>query len=322
METKAVLRRPRLSVIVPAMLGYETVLAALDSWEAQSCRDQLEILVLSPDADTVASLPPGQIVIRTGSLMLHQARALAIRQASADFVMLAEDHCLPDPSWAQAVLPRLEEEWDAVGPALRSGNPTSGWTQASFLIGYGQWMKPVVGGPMFALPGHNTVLRKSHLLELGSALEDELLAAAFLLRRLRLQGGRFCLEPEAGMRHFDIDNWAKTLRIFCYVGFGFGAVRTRRWPWVARALYWLGLPLVAARHWQRAWTHYRRAGREAGLIPRCLWFAALAALVWACGESVGAIMGVDRVAPLAWISEVKPVSRSQVETCGRSVAIH
>jgi len=106
--------KPKLSILLPAMLGYESVLAALDAWEAQTCRDQLEILILCPDhlgptAAQRAARPPGQVLVQFGSVDLHQARAIGIQQASGDYVMLAEDHCLPDPEWAQAMLERLEE---------------------------------------------------------------------------------------------------------------------------------------------------------------------------------------------------------------------
>lgn len=311
MESRTVLK-PKLSVIVPALRGYETVLAALDSWEAQSCRDQLEILVLCPTRPPTATLPPGQIVIETDSLELHEARCLAIRHARSDLVMLAEDHCLPERNWAERVLARMEEGWDAVGPALCSGN--SGWmiTQGSFLLGYGQWMNPVAGGPAAVLPGHNAVLRTGKLLELGPALERDLLVAAFLLRRLSEQGGRLYLESEAGMRHFDVPHWAKSMRIFFCVGMGFGAVRTGDWPLLGRAFYGLATPLVAAKHWWRAVTHYRRAGAQAGLSPLCLAAAAILAAAWACGEAAGAAMGIRRVTPFISFSEIKPVPRSAV----------
>ena len=35
---------PKISIIVPAMLGFDSVLAALDSWDAQTCGGQLEII--------------------------------------------------------------------------------------------------------------------------------------------------------------------------------------------------------------------------------------------------------------------------------------
>ena len=311
--------KPKLSVIVPAMQGYNTVLAALDSWEAQSCRYQLEILVLCPDAE--AAIPrAGQVLIETGSMRLHEARAAGILRASADYVMVAEDHCLPDIGWAQVVLERLAEGWDAVGPALRSGNPARKVSQASFLLGYGQWMNPESGGTVSVLPGHNAVLRKKVLLELGPALERELLVAAFLLKRLHVAGQRFYLDAQATMRHFDKPGWKKEIRTFYCVGLGFGSIRTSHWSWAGRALYCLAAPAIAARHWWRAFTQYRRAGARAGLSPWCLAAASVLASVWACGEAAGALAGVERVTLLVSSSEIKPVSRSEVLSEARSLS--
>ena len=315
MEPKTVLK-PRLSIIVPAILGYDTALAALDSWDAQTCRDQLEILVLCPDADRAKPLSSDHVLIASAGTLLHQARAVAIRKASADFVMLAEDHCLPEPLSAEAFLARLEEGWDAVGPAMLRGIPDTNWTRAAFLIAYGQWMRPVASGPISILPGNNTVVRTARILELGDQLEREEIVNAFLLTELRRRGARFYLESQAVMRHFDPPGWRNTLRISGVIGLSCGARRTHRWPWPFRAFYWLGWPAVAALHWRRAWLQYRRAGRQAGMSPSCLALTGLAALVWACGESIGALMGIDRVAPVAWRSEIKPVSRSQAAAAG------
>ena len=65
--------KPRISVILPALLGYQTVLAALDSWDAQTCRQQLEILVLCPTQPEPAVAQPGHRVLVTGDLLLHEA---------------------------------------------------------------------------------------------------------------------------------------------------------------------------------------------------------------------------------------------------------
>jgi hypothetical protein len=305
---------PTLSVILPAMLGWETVRVALDAWQVQTCRSQLEVLVLCPDAEEAsASLPAGCTAIPTGSLLLHEARALGIRRARAPYVLLAEDHCLPDPSYAGPILERIAEGWDAVGPTLRPGNRATTCAQASFLLGYGQWMEPLVGGPTDVLPGHNTVLRRAPLLDLGDRLEDDLLVSAFLLRRLREAGLRFFLEDRARMRHFDLSALGSTLPIFVTVGLGFGAVRTRSWRWPARILYPLLAGGVAARHWVRALTQYRRAGPQAGLPRSCLPMAGLLALFWAGGEALGALLGTGRAAPQVWRCEVKPLAPEDLQ---------
>ena len=302
--------KPRISVIVPAMLGYNSILAALNSWEAQTCREQLEILVLCPTAPD-HPVPPGHVVVETGSMLLHEARAAGVRRAEADFVMFAEDHCLPDPECAEALIRRIEEPWDAVGTALRSGDPSMAVTQGSFLISYSQWMLPV-RGPISSLPGHSAVIRKQPLLSLGLELEGELLFAAFLMQRLRSNGCSFYVDEQARMRHFDAPSWARSVRIFFTIGTGCGAIRLKRSSMATRALYGLLIPLIAARHFGRGLIDYFRAGPRAGFGLKGVAAGAILACVWAWGEAVGAWRGLGRVAPTLWIGEVKPVSRARV----------
>jgi hypothetical protein len=309
--------KPRISILLPAMLGYEAALAALDYWEKQTCRDQIEILILCPDhlgptAAQAAALPAGQIIVPVGSADLHEARAIGIQHASGDYVVLAEDHCLPDPDSTQTILDRLDEGWDAVGPALRPGNCTSCWTEGSFLIGYGEWMMPATGGPTKVLCGWNLTVRTELLRQLGSELTGELLIGAFLIRRLHQQGHRFYFEDRAQMKHFDAPGWGYAILTFAIVGLGFGAMRTRCWFLPARLLYPLATPAIAFLHWRRAFVHYRRAGAISGLRPTALAAAFVLAAAWGVGEALGNLMGTTRVAPHIWRIEVRPVRREDM----------
>jgi hypothetical protein len=224
--------------------------------------------------------------------------------------MLAEDHCLPDPHWAEAILRRIEEGWDAVGPALRPGNRTTCWSEGSFLLGYGEWMMPVAGGPASVVCGWNGTIRTELLRQQGAQLGEELLVGAFFVRRLREQGCRFYLESRATMRHFDPPGGAYELFLLLLVGLGFGAIRTKSWSLPVRLLYPLGMPAVAFLHWKRAYRHYWRAGRS--VRPTAPAAAALLAVAWAVGEGLGAWLGVRRISPFLWRTEIKPVSRDDV----------
>jgi len=314
--------KSKLSILLPAIEGYDSVAAALDAWEAQTCRDQLEILVLCPDhlgpskAQT-AALPRGQVIVPVGSAEMHEARGIGVEKASSDYVMLAEDHCLPDTDWAQAILDRIEEGWDAIASTLRPGNRTNSWAEGSFLLGYGEWMMPVTGGPTRVLCGWNGTIRTQLLRQFGSGLAGELLLGAFLVRRLSRQGHRFYLEERARMRHFDPSGWAYQMFLFCVVGLGFGAMRTRRWPLAARLLYPLAAPAIAFLHWKRGFINYRRAGAACGLRPTAPVSAVVLASAWGLGEVAGALLGVTRVAPYLWRTEVKPV---RAEDVARSTA--
>ena len=295
--------------MLPALGGLETVRTAIRAWDEQRRGDELEVLVLCPDA-----VPDEETWLRrvdSTGLLLHEARGRGIREARADAVFLAEDHCVPDRGWSDAVLARLAGDRHALGCALRPGDAASARSQATFLLGYGEWMPPVTSGPARALPGHNVVLRRQPLLDLGPELDDLLLVSAFLVRRL-LRSGRGTLEPGATMRHYDVGAFRDQLRVFETVGRSFGAARTRDRPRAARALHALLLPLVAAAHWRRAFVHYRRAGRANGLRPACLLPVALFALVWAWGEAAGALLGPDRIVHSAWMSETKPLAADRL----------
>ena len=309
--------KPRLSILLPAKLGYDTVLVALDAWNAQTARDEIELLVLCPEhagptAAQVARLEPGQIVVMTGSADLHDMRAIGVQRARGEYVVLAEDHCLPDPEYAAAILERLDEGWDGVAAALRPGTRSSSWSDGSFLIGYGEWMEPVAGGPTDVLCGWNGTVRTTLLRDLADDLPHEMRVGAFAMSRIRRSGARFCLESRARLRHFDPPGCGRELFLLFVVGLGFGAMRTRGWPLLARGLYPLAAPAIAFLHGRRACVHFWRAGARAGLRGDALAAAAVLAIAWAVGEAIGAVLGIARVTPLLWVTEVKPVTHAQL----------
>ena len=300
---------PRISVILPAFMGYESVEAALESWDAQTAREQLEIIVLCPVAPDRAT-SPGHVVLVTDNLLLHEARALAARRARADYVLFAEDHCIPDPDCAEWIIKRLDEGWDAVGPALRPGDPGI-VSHGSFLISYAQWMLPT-SGAVAHLPGHNAVVRRRLLVEMGDDLDDLLIATLFLMSRLHAEGRRFAIEGHARMRHFDALEWDKAREIFLTIGQACGAMRVRNRSKLARFLYSFLAPVIATRHLSRGLAQYARAGNRAGFGASSILVSAYFAGAWGIGEALGAWRGLEHVKPLLWISEIKPVTREHV----------
>jgi len=129
----------------------------------------------------------------------HDRTAETSDHRSNETVMLAEDHCLPDPDWAEAILNRIAEGWDGIGCALRPGNRTTCWARGAFLIGYGEWFMPAAAGPTRVLCGLNGTIRTKLLREVGPELAEEFLTGAFLVSRLRRQGYHFFMENRARM---------------------------------------------------------------------------------------------------------------------------
>lgn len=292
---------------------------ALESWEHQTRRDVLEILILCPDPPAGLDLRPGQVIVPVGTRDLHEARAFGAIQASGEYLLLAEDHCLPDPDWTEKMLDCLDEGWDAIGPALRPGNRSTVWAEGSFLIGYGEWMRPVERGPVGVLCGWNVLIRTDLLRERGDLAKD-LILGSFLTRDLAREGRRFFLESRAEMRHFDPPGALQQMEFVRIVGLGFGAIRTSHWPRIGQWLYPLAAPAVAALHWRRALRQYHRAGRACGLRAGSLFGSLILACAWAVGEAMGAVHGLAAVTPKIKETEIKPVSAEEVERSDRREA--
>lgn len=311
---------PRLTILLPAMFGLETVEAAIDAWKSQGELEQLEVLVLLPgqaSAGTEPSrgLPDSFTAVWVGDAGLHEARSMGVARARGDYVFFAEDHCLPDPGWAGAMLRRMDGAWDVINPAIRPGSLGSRWGTGSFLLAYGQWMPPIRAAPIDVICGANLCIRTERLRSFGEELSHNLQFGAFLVRTLARQGCRAYLESDAQMRHFDNILAYRSLREMMYVGMAFGAFRTETWPVLARASYPCACPLLALVHLRRAFAQFLRAGRARGISASALLAATCQASMWAIGEGFGAWMGRRRVVPYLWIAELKPASRAAVARC-------
>ncbi|MDG2385101.1 MAG: glycosyltransferase [Pirellulaceae bacterium] len=300
--------KPKVSVILPALLGSKSAQAAIEAWEMQTNREHLEIILLCPDAEAAQQrLGEGFLTICTESLYLHEARAEGIRLANADNLFLAEDHCLPAPDCAAKLVERLAEGWDAVGPVLQAGTKTAAG-EAGFLMGYGQWTAPLRAAEVEHLAGHNLLIRRQPFIDLGDRLSDRLFICAFYIGDLHQQGLRFFVEPAALMTHYDPPTFRIQLFIFACSGLGFGAGRTVDWSWPVRGLFVVAFPAVAACHWLRVWRLQARLGLPAGKRVQLLLAAIPIAIAWGIGEAVGAILGRRRLEGFSSRAEVKPVS--------------
>lgn len=312
--------KPRLTVILPAMLGPTATRAALEAWSRLRSGERLQVLATVPGhfmpADSASlGLASWIRLVNTGSATLDQARSIAAKEIAGEYVFFAEDHCLPDEDWAEAMLREIDGGWDVINATFRPGNRGNAGSLGAFLIGYGEWMVPIAAGRITISCAHNLCIRTSLLKRLCADNFDQLEAGIPLARKIRDIGARIYLSSEACMRHFDSNSWQSCAREFMHLGLACGVWRTASWPRLARWLYPLALPAIAALHFRRAVVQYLRAGRGCGLPLRTLFAAACWALIWAGSEVVGCF-GTRRQAA-DWIAqaEIKPPSQAMVEAC-------
>src|ERR1700738_5080573 len=100
-----------MSVVLVTLDSFATIRKTVRHLLRQTVRDRLELVIVAPsrqalglgDSD-VRGFCAVQVVELGPILSMSEARAAAARRATTPVVAFAEDHCYPDPNWAEQLL--------------------------------------------------------------------------------------------------------------------------------------------------------------------------------------------------------------------------
>ncbi|PSF37809.1 hypothetical protein C7H19_07435 [Aphanothece hegewaldii CCALA 016] len=286
----------KMSVILPTPDTYETIAKTLSYLRKQTVKESLEIIIVAPSVNEIA--PQVEqfrefYQIKTIAIpdmhSLASAYAAGIHQATSPIVALAEDHCFPDPDWAEHLIQAHQQPWAVVGPVLRNGNPESSVSWADMLIAYAPWLEPTSAGIVDFLPGHNSSYKREILLIYGSQLEAMMEAETILHWDLRAKGYQLYLEPLAKASHTNFGQLLVWLRVQFYCGRLFAGARcvNEQWSLSKRLLYVVASPLIPLMRLSRIWQHLQERQLQSLLSLKLLLTLILGLVVDGIGQGIG-----------------------------------
>jgi hypothetical protein len=288
---------PAMSVVLPTPSDFASIATTVRHLGRQTIVARLELVVVAMDQPGF-SLDQRACRDFLSCRMVHvqrashgSASAAGARSARAPIVVFAEDHCFPEPGWAEALLQAYTgPEVAAAGPVFRNANPGTLVSWCDFAIGYGPWIAPGAAGDQPFLAGHNSSYRRTVLLELAR-LDDLLEAETVLHLELRSLGHRLVLAPGARAAHTNFGRGGVWLPVQYHCGRVFAAERSRHWSPMKRAFYAAASPLIPWVRLFRAVGHLRRGDQARPSLTRLvpLLFAGLAAD--GLGQLVGYVAG-------------------------------
>lgn len=294
---------PAMSVVAITPDRYETIAAVLRHLHAQSAKHQLELVVVAPTVDVISLDAPdlqgfwGVAVVPVGPVRsTAAARRTGVRAAHAPVVAFVEDHALPQPGWAAALIAAHRQPWAAVGPAVGNANPESAVSWANLLIEYAPWLDPATAAVVEHLPGHNSSYKRAVLLEYADNLDTMLEAESILHWDLCRRGHQLYLEPAARTLHMNYSRVADSIRLRLHGGRVFAAARARNWPLARRLAYTGAVPLIPFVRLRRILAQ-TRPQRCSATVPRRAIPVLLGLLFCdALGELAGYLLGAGRTA--------------------------
>ena len=294
--------RIELSVVTVSPDGLDALEDTLAALRAQSGVDRMELVVVAPrevpaDPKSLAGFGATRRVAVGEIETLAPAIAAGMRAASGPVVAYAEEHSLPEPGWAEALISRHRGPWAAVAWSLENANSKTLTSWAHLLVDFGPAVAPVESGEcMGPLPWHHVSYKREELLARDDRLEELLETESLLHDELRAEGRRIYLEGRAASRHLNVSRLRPHLASHYFEGRASGATRarTQRWSPARRLAHAVGSPLIPLVRLRRLIPDVRRvrarSGRRWALIPRL----GLGLAVTALGEAVGYLFGPGR----------------------------
>ncbi len=289
---------PALSVVLACTGGLDSIATTVRHLAAQSIRARMELVVVGLPSQAGAPPPPGAEELGDYRFVpihsvdsIARANAAGVRAARADVVALAEDHCFPQPGWAEALVAAHAGPWTAVGPAMVNANPGSRVSWADFVIGYGPWAEPVATGEAPFLPGHNSSYARRVLLDYGERLEEMLEAETVMHLDLGARGHRLLVCADARAAHVNFSLLGPWLRVQVHNGRVFGGTRALGWPRSRRALYCAASPLIPLVRLRRALRTVRRLSHAQPGVRRGLPLLIVGLVLDGVGQSLGYALG-------------------------------
>jgi hypothetical protein len=297
---------PVMSVVLATADTYATIRKTISHLAGQTIKRSLEVVIVAPsrkladlEVDQLAEFAGYQLVEIEKFYSIGQANAAGIRRAGAPIVALAEDHCFPDPQWAEKLIAAHQGPWVAVGPGVRNANPGTSVSWADLFIGYGPWLTPGPSRETEFLPGHNTSYKRDMLLRYADQLEAMMEAETVLHWDLRNKGHRLYMESTANVAHTNFSLWASWLPAQFYNGRMFAGARARSKSVAWRILFVLGSPLIPMVRLHRLWTGLPSKELQIRFF-RCLHALFIGLAIDGVGQMIGYALGtgnaLDKVA--------------------------
>ena len=293
------MRPPSISVVVVAFVNYSSVRRVVRHLRAQTIRNQVELVLVSPSAEAMTTCTSEEQrgfhsvrMLYVGKIEDREvASAAGIRAAASNVVALCEDHAFPEPEWCERLVEAHAGPYAAVGPAVLNGNPGFfSWT--NMLLSYGGWPITMKRGEVADIPLHNSSFKRDVLSSYGDELAHLLSRSGGLLKRLRDDGHKLYFEPAARIHHVNPSKAGSTLSLRIMAGRLYAASRasSEKWSPVKRLLYTAASPaLPAIRVAASRWALFGgRKGTDAVpfLPPLCIGLA-----LDSLGQAIGYALG-------------------------------
>ena len=285
----------KLSVIIVSVNGLPFIGDSLESLGQQSCRDEIEVILVDRCGDSVRNYigqryPWVKLIKASPETTIPKLRALAFRETSGDIVAVLEDHCIVESDWARCMIEAHRSEYSVIGGSIENTACEKLIDWASFFCEYSQATKPLPEGEVNILPGNNVSYKKWVLERFHKVIEAGVWDFT-LHEHIKNAGITLYSMPSITVYHKMSASLVWFISQKYHLARSFAGMRFTNSSGFQRALYGAGsvlLPVILAR---RIVTCVWKKGKHRRELFLSLPFLVLLLVSWGIGELIGYLLG-------------------------------
>jgi GT2 family glycosyltransferase len=289
--------RPKISVVIASVNGPAYLDECLRSLEHQTLRAQAEVIVADCCGDGSRRLIKQKYpwVRRLGFARrktIPELRAMGMKEAQGEIVVLTEDHCLAESHWYERLLTAHQRHYGVVGGAVENDSSIErvvDW--AVFFCEYSQFMNPVPAGEVQDIPGNNISYRQEFFVHIADMLDAGRFWEGFLNARLQQKGIKLYSDPSIIVYHKKVFGLGYFLNQRYHYGRSYAGMRVERAPFWKRLVYAGFCPLLPVLLLGRIAARVLAKRRNRDKFILALPFLLLFTFSWSWGELVGYLFG-------------------------------
>jgi GT2 family glycosyltransferase len=196
---------PKFSVIIASVNGLPTIAECLTALDERQGDFEVEVIVVDATTDGTAdyirtNFPQVKLLKLAERPGIPEMRAVGMREATGDFLVVTEDHCIAPANWFAEFAKGHAAGYAVVGGAVENASVARLVDWAVFLCEYSSFMPPISAGEVEFLAGNNVSYRRTVIEQIDESVKNDFWEY-FLQAEMRKKDIRFLSAPSILVNH-------------------------------------------------------------------------------------------------------------------------
>jgi glycosyltransferase involved in cell wall biosynthesis len=196
---------PEFSIIIASVNGLPTIAECLQAIEKQGLGSEAEIIVVDATKGETAkfiteNFPHVKLIELNERLGIPEMRAIGMREATGDYLIVTEDHCIAHANWFEEFSKAHKAGYKVVGGAVENGSPARLVDWAVFLCEYSSFMPPIFNGEAEFVAGNNVSYERTIIEQIDESVKEDFWEY-FLQAEMRKKNIKFLSTPSIVIDH-------------------------------------------------------------------------------------------------------------------------